>query len=298
MYYRTLSFLFVLTLTILFGGCLEEGYFGLSSFGEIKDIQVSNQAGNAIINSQDKTVKVEIPGGVALDQLTVQVLTLSSFATADIQTGSILDLREPVSITVTAEDGSITVWTLEAFVASSTPQLSNSDFQHWYQVNAGYYEPGEDGNTTIWGTGNPGGALLDKIATTPLEIENGNNAAHLETLDNGFLGQIAGTPITAATIYTGKFVSENIDINDPRAAVDPRARDPRAASRVDPRQQQQQPLDPRSRSSYAAPSNNVQLDPALVQQVMSLTPQQIAQLPPDKQQSILQLRQQITGGKV
>jgi len=38
------------------------------------------------------------------------------------------------------------------------------------------------------------------------------------------------------------------------------------------------------------------LDPALVQQVMSLTPQQIQQLPPDKQQSILQLRQQITGG--
>jgi len=40
-----------------------------------------------------------------------------------------------------------------------------------------------------------------------------------------------------------------------------------------------------------------QLDPALVQQVMSLTPAQIAQLPPDKQQSILALRHQITGGR-
>jgi len=37
------------------------------------------------------------------------------------------------------------------------------------------------------------------------------------------------------------------------------------------------------------------LDPNLVQQVMQLTPSQIAQLPPDKQQSILALRQQITG---
>jgi len=36
------------------------------------------------------------------------------------------------------------------------------------------------------------------------------------------------------------------------------------------------------------------LDPSLVQEVMSLTPQQIAQLPPDKQQGILALRQQIT----
>lgn len=39
------------------------------------------------------------------------------------------------------------------------------------------------------------------------------------------------------------------------------------------------------------------LDPNLVQQVMALTPAQIAQLPPDKQQSILALRQQITGMK-
>jgi hypothetical protein len=35
------------------------------------------------------------------------------------------------------------------------------------------------------------------------------------------------------------------------------------------------------------------LEPSLVQQVMSLTPQQIAQLPIEKQQSILALRQQI-----
>lgn len=40
------------------------------------------------------------------------------------------------------------------------------------------------------------------------------------------------------------------------------------------------------------------LDPNLVQQVMALTPAQIAQLPPDKQQSILALRQQITGGMI
>jgi sulfur transfer protein SufE len=36
------------------------------------------------------------------------------------------------------------------------------------------------------------------------------------------------------------------------------------------------------------------LDPALVQQVMGLTPAQIQQLPVEKQSSILALRQQIT----
>jgi hypothetical protein len=48
---------------------------------------------------------------------------------------------------------------------------------------------------------------------------------------------------------------------------------------------------------HAQPPHGVAgLDPNLVQQVMALTPAQIAQLPPDKQQSILALRQQITGG--
>jgi len=45
------------------------------------------------------------------------------------------------------------------------------------------------------------------------------------------------------------------------------------------------------------PAGALGLDPALVQQVLSLTPQQISQLPPDKQASIIALRQQITGGR-
>lgn len=111
---------------------------------------------------------------------------------------------------------------------------------------------------------------------------------------------------------------------DPRARIDPRVaaastavprKDPRAA--MDPRQQQaatasttlpamQAPPPPQ----FPVPPPSMQvpppmppqagvanLDPALIQQVMSLTPQQIAQLPPDGQQSIFELRQQITGGR-
>mmetsp|Transcript_25774 Transcript_25774/g.34301 ORF Transcript_25774/g.34301 Transcript_25774/m.34301 type:complete len:390 (-) Transcript_25774:279-1448(-) len=124
--------------------------------------------------------------------------------------------------------------------------------------------------------------------------------------------------------------------SDPRAArSDPRAAlsDPRAAvARVDPRTARNQPpppIPPPPGAGLAGmpppPPNMAQpppphpppphqfmqppppqgqqqpgvanLDPGLVQQVMSLTPQQISQLPPDKQQSILALRQQITGGR-
>ena len=83
---------------------------------------------------------------------------------------------------------------------------------------------------------------------------------------------------------------------DPRQAaapLDPRRADPRLAARTDPRARPPPPPPPQ----HQLPGSSAVLDPALVQQVMSLTPQQIQQLPADKQQSILQLRQQITGGR-
>lgn len=106
--------------------------------------------------------------------------------------------------------------------------------------------------------------------------------------------------------------------------ADPRAQAAALANRVDPRTRaglpsgvvQQQPprpttLPPPPPQQYSLPQPQTtqlqhqmmpqqqmmpsiaNLEPSLVQQVMSLTPQQIAQLPIEKQQSILALRQQI-----
>ncbi|KAL9191590.1 hypothetical protein ACHAXT_001296 [Thalassiosira profunda] len=89
--------------------------------------------------------------------------------------------------------------------------------------------------------------------------------------------------------------------SDPRAARDPRAaaRDPRAAAGgapAFPPPPMMQPPPTMMQQPPAAAGSVAGLDPNLVQQVMALTPAQIAQLPPDKQQSILALRQQIAGG--
>ncbi|KAL7532027.1 hypothetical protein ACHAWF_003990 [Thalassiosira exigua] len=102
--------------------------------------------------------------------------------------------------------------------------------------------------------------------------------------------------------------------SDPRSRpVDPRAaaRDPRAAAASAPNfppppMMQPPPAVPpppmpgipgQPPPPAQPPGTGVSgLDPNLVQQVMALTPAQIAQLPPDKQQSIIALRQQITGG--
>ena len=78
--------------------------------------------------------------------------------------------------------------------------------------------------------------------------------------------------------------------------MDPRQR----MAAADPRQQQQQygsvPPPPPMMQPPQGGGGAVNLDPTLVQQVMSLSEEQIQQLPPDKQQSIRTLRQQITGG--
>eukprot|EP00531_Pseudo-nitzschia_arenysensis_P018930 CAMPEP_0116138606 /NCGR_PEP_ID=MMETSP0329-20121206/12869_1 /TAXON_ID=697910 /ORGANISM="Pseudo-nitzschia arenysensis, Strain B593" /LENGTH=341 /DNA_ID=CAMNT_0003633595 /DNA_START=183 /DNA_END=1208 /DNA_ORIENTATION=+ len=86
----------------------------------------------------------------------------------------------------------------------------------------------------------------------------------------------------------------------PRA--DPRARiaDPRARSVPAPSIPPPPPQGPRPNYGVPPPPppaapGLANLDPALVRQVMSLTPEMISQLPHHKQQSILALRQQISG---
>lgn len=214
---------FILYSTILFSvvACIEEDFFGLSSYGEIKSIEVSNQASQAVIDSDNKIVTIEIPGGVDLSSIIIQKLTLSSFSTSDIGVGEAINLEDSAIMVVTAEDQvSTTTWTIKANVAGSNPQIPNSNFNLWHQTSDGYYEPGESAETTVWGTGNPGTKILGLYATTPLEIEDNNLATRMETLYNGNIPAGFGTPISAATIYTGKFNSDEIDISDPQAAID------------------------------------------------------------------------------
>jgi cleavage stimulation factor subunit 2 len=94
-----------------------------------------------------------------------------------------------------------------------------------------------------------------------------------------------------------------LDPRDPRARMAAVPSDPRAAA-SDPRARMGGTVPPPPPPVYGAPPPQqapppppmgiAGLDPTLVQQVMSLTPAQISQLPPDKQASILALRQQIT----
>jgi len=207
-------------LALVLYSCVNEDFFGLSDYGNIKTFVVSNQASNAVINKNGLIISVEIPGGVDLTTIKIQELKLSSFATANKNVGDIIDLNTPQTIVVTAENGSKHEWTIESFVASLTPQLKNGDMNLWYKTPSDYYEPGEDAATTIWGTGNQGTQILGKLATTPYDLGDGNLAAKLETLDNGKLAGSFGAPIAAGSIFTGVFNSDKIDPADPEAAIE------------------------------------------------------------------------------
>ena len=206
---------------VLLASCVEEDHFGYSPYGNIKDIEISNQASKATIDQDNLTVQVEFPGGVDLSSSLIRSISLSSFASSDKTSGDVLDLNQDAQIVVTAENGNIVNWKIEPFIASVTPQLVNWDLNDWYQTSSGgYYEPGADESTTIWGTGNPGTQILKLLATTPIEIEDGNLAAKLETLDNGSVSGAFGAPISAGSIFTGKFDKDKIDPANPQAAID------------------------------------------------------------------------------
>ena len=210
----------ILTLVLL-SACISEDFFGLSPYADVKSLEVSNQASQSIIDNQNKVVTVEMPPGISLDNITIRSISVSSFANPELKQGDTIDLNADVPFSITAEDGSTTQWTIRAEVAAANPQLTNSDFNLWYQANGGYFEPGEAADNTIWGTGNPGTTLLGLYATNPLEREtNDDFAAKMETLDNGRLPASLGFPISAGTVYTGKFLPDKIDPTNPRAAID------------------------------------------------------------------------------
>ena len=119
------------------------------------------------------------------------------------------------------------------------------------------------------------------------------HAPSLKGTDPRFVGTTTTTVTTAAIPTNPSAVPLPLRV-DPRArAADPRARDPRAAVAA--------PLLPPPPAAGigggGGAASNSNWDPALVQQIMSLTPQQIAQLPPDKSASILALRNQIMAGE-
>ena len=92
----------------------------LSSEKDILTFVLTQQTGNAVINSTDHTVHIEVATGTNVTSLS-PVITLSTGASIDPESGTAVDFTNPVTYTVTAEDGSTQDWTVTVTVATSLP---------------------------------------------------------------------------------------------------------------------------------------------------------------------------------
>ena len=127
------------------------------------------------ISKASKTVEVKFAEGTDLSKVTVNTFTVTEGATCtpDIKAGDIINLSEPVTITLTTYDPY--VWTLKATAEKTEPdpenpdpqpkegpQLYNMGFDHWMQyedkkfggakVDVLYDEDATDEEKTVWGS--------------------------------------------------------------------------------------------------------------------------------------------------
>ena len=195
-----------------------------SSEAKIKtfSFDMSNEA-NAIVIEQpvindDNTITFRVDeAAVEADanvlKTLVPIFTISDKATASVESGKAMNLSQDVSITVTAEDGTIAEYIVKAPTKNSLMKFS---LDEWNEANETEYLPYVIPlPTDILATPNEGAKLLNGVSENvgkigyPVVIEeNGysGKAAKLITRDaRGTLADYAKAYITAGSLFTGKF---------------------------------------------------------------------------------------------
>jgi hypothetical protein len=205
------SFLFLFS-------CVKEDHFGKSNRGEIKSFLIPGQSGSSIINNDSLTVVVTMPESTTDFMLTPSQISLSNFATVKPAAGTLQDFSSPVQYTVTAEDGSVHVYTVSVQRGGSQPQLANSSFEDWYietVLGKALDQPGVDKNTTIWGTANRGLALGGSNGNSTKETKGDSSYIQLsDPRSNITLGTaFSGKPLTFSFSYTYQPGASNEDAN-------------------------------------------------------------------------------------
>ncbi|MBO0322269.1 PCMD domain-containing protein [Muricauda sp. CAU 1633] len=202
------TFLMVLCL-----GCIKEDKFGLSDYKEIKSFEITGQAATTTINAEERTISIPFNEGEDVSAKAPSRIEISNMATISPAAGEAQDFGNPVIYTVTAENGSQATWTVSAVVAESQPQISNSNFDVWYDAG-GYQQPGASSDDTVWDTPNKGIAIVGDPNTTPEDLGNGDYAAKMVSVSAPILVRMA-----AGALYTGSFTDGLLNPADPASNV-------------------------------------------------------------------------------
>lgn len=211
---------FLLWIGMAIYGCIKEDFFGRSSLKQIRFIQLEKQSGNAQILEDSLRILVRVDANANLQQLRIDSIQLSTFATITPSIATPRDFSQPVQYTITAEDGSTAVYTIIARLDSPEPQLENAGFDDWFTpAGRTFQEPGLD-SSSIWASANSGVTTFplppSNANTLPLLISGTDYAAQLITRRLGGFALAAGQGIGSATLFTGRF---RVDISNPTASA-------------------------------------------------------------------------------
>lgn len=212
--YRIKHIASVLLAFVLCQACIQEDTFGFSSFKSVTAFELPMQDGVTTINAAERLIAVPIGQGVDLMGIAPLNISISNLATISPLPDEVQDFSEPVTYTVTAEDGSTAVWTVTVVSTLPSPQLPNSNFDTWYTVGD-YQQPGESQESTIWGTANRAIAIAGDANTIAVDLGNGDLAATMTSVAAPLLVRMA-----AATLFTGTFTDGFPNPADPRSNID------------------------------------------------------------------------------
>ncbi|MEP1713105.1 MAG: BspA family leucine-rich repeat surface protein [Ekhidna sp.] len=119
-----------------FGWSITDADESCSDETDILSFVLTNQTGDAVINTDDHTISIEVLFTNVLDTLT-SIITLSPGATIDPASGEEVDFTSPVTYIVTAEDGTTTQdWIISVSVAPPSEETDILSFEFAEQTGA------------------------------------------------------------------------------------------------------------------------------------------------------------------
>ena len=206
-----------------------------SSEAKIKtfSFDMSNEA-NAIVIEQpvindDNTITFRVDeAAVEADANVLKTLVptfiVSDKATASVESGKAMNLSQDVTITVTAEDGTIATYIVKTPIKVKTAALE-FDFEAWESVAAGFinYAYDKPKPTDVLATSSEGAAMMKLMVAGLTEMPvakvtdafSGNYGAKLITLDTSEHTSTLVPALTSGSLFTGSFdldlSSEDID---------------------------------------------------------------------------------------
>jgi len=107
-----------------------------SDENDILTFSFPEQTGDATINAINHTVEIEVENGTVLTAL-VPTITVSANATINPLSGVARDFTNPVTYTVTAENGETQDWTVNVSIETSVPTTENSQLSIYPNPTSG-----------------------------------------------------------------------------------------------------------------------------------------------------------------